>query len=299
MLITVFTSTYNRRQLIENLYQSLSAQSATNFEWLVVDDGSTDDTEKYFSELLAQTHPFPIRYIKQENGGKHRAINQGVQNAIGDLFFIVDSDDTLLPNAIEKINQWITTLDDSHKWAGISGLKGYTEHMNVGQRASATYIDAKNTERRKYNLEGDKAEVYFTEVLKQYPFPEIPEENFISEEIVWNAIARDNYYIRWFNDIIYICSYLDDGLTKDNSKDERNPQGRLLWAKGQLESYPNDWRKRYSAIAIYYNAVHKKKTTKDIAFDLGVSIFKVITAKNIYNLFLRFYHFSKKLRSSN
>ena len=299
MLITVFTPTYNRMQLIENLYQSLSAQSATNFEWLVVDDGSTDDTEKYFSELLAQTHPFPIRYIKQENGGKHRAINRGVKNAIGKFFFIVDSDDTLLPYAIEKINQWVETLDDSRKWAGVSGLKGYSNHKNVGQRASAAYIDAKNTERRKYHLEGDKAEVYFTEVLKQYPFPEIPEENFISEEIVWNAIARDNYYIRWFNDIIYICSYLDDGLTKDNSKDERNPQGRLLWAKGQLESYPNDWRKRYSAIAIYYNAVHKKKTTKDIAFDLGVSIFKVITAKNIYNLFLLFYHLTKILRSSN
>lgn len=299
MLITVFTPTYNRRQLIENLYQSLSVQSATNFEWLVLDDGSTDDTEKYFSELLAQTHPFPIRYIKQENGGKHRAINRGVKNAIGKFFFIVDSDDTLLPYAIEKINQWVETLDDSRKWAGVSGLKGYSNHKNVGQRASAAYIDAKNTERRKYHLEGDKAEVYFTEVLKQYPFPEIPEENFISEEIVWNAIARDNYYIRWFNDIIYICSYLDDGLTKDNSKDERNPQGRLLWAKGQLESYPNDWRKRYSAIAIYYNAVHKKKTTKDIAFDLGVSIFKVITAKNIYNLFLLFYHLTKILRSSN
>lgn len=299
MLITVFTPTYNRRQLIENLYQSLSVQSATNFEWLVLDDGSTDDTEKYFSELLAQTHPFPIRYIKQENGGKHRAINRGVKNAIGKFFFIVDSDDTLLPYAIEKINQWVETLDDSRKWAGVSGLKGYSNHKNVGQRASAAYIDAKNTERRKYHLEGDKAEVYFTEVLKQYPFPEIPEENFISEEIVWNAIARDNYYIRWFNDIIYICSYLDDGLTKDNSKDERNPQGRLLWAKGQLESYPNDWRKRYSAIAIYYNAVHKKKTTKDIAFDLGVSIFKVITAKNIYNLFLLFYHLTKMLRSSN
>lgn len=299
MLITVFTPTYNRRQLIENLYQSLSVQSATNFEWLVLDDGSTDDTEKYFSELLAQTHPFPIRYIKQENGGKHRAINRGVKNAIGKFFFIVDSDDTLLPYAIEKINQWVETLDDSRKWAGVSGLKGYSNHKNVGQRASAAYIDAKNTERRKYHLEGDKAEVYFTEVLKQYPFPEIPEENFISEEIVWNAIARDNYYIRWFNDIIYICSYLDDGLTKDNSKDERNPQGRLLWAKGQLESYPNDWRKRYSAIAIYYNAVHKKKTTKDIAFDLGVSFFKVITAKNIYNLFLLFYHLTKMLRSSN
>lgn len=298
-IITVFTPTYNRRRLIENLYQSLLTQTKKNFEWLVVDDGSIDDTENYFSGLLAQTQPFPIRYIKQENGGKHRAINCGIKNATGNLFFIVDSDDTLLPNAIEKVNQWVTTLDDSHIWAGVSGLKGYSKHKHVGQRASTTYIDAKNTERRKYHLEGDKAEVYFTDVLKQYPFPEISGETFISEEIVWNAIARNGYYIRWFNEIIYICSYLEDGLTKDNTIDERNPQGRLLWAKGQLASYPNDWRKQFSAIAIYYNAVHKKKTTKEIAFDLNVSIFKVNAAKNIYNLLLLFYHLTKKLRSSN
>lgn len=297
--ITVFTPTYNRRELIEKLYQSLLAQADKNFEWLVVDDGSTDDTETYFSDLLFMPQPFPIRYIKQENGGKHRAINRGVKDAKGELFFIVDSDDTLLPNAIERINQWATSLDDSHKWAGISGLRGNSECRNVGQRPSTAYVDAKNTERRKHHLEGDKAEIYFTEVLKNYPFPEIPGENFISEEIVWNAIARDGYYLRWFNEIIYICSYLDGGLTKDNSKDERNPQGRLLWAKGQLESFPNDWRKQYSAIAIYYNAVQKKKTTNDIAADLGVSNFKVFAAKNIYNLFLLFYRLTKKIRSSD
>lgn len=296
--ITVFTPTFNRRQLIDNLYQSLLAQTQKNFEWLVVDDGSTDDTDKYFSELLSKIQPFPIRYIKQENGGKHRAINRGVQNAIGDLFFIVDSDDALLPNAIGNINLWVKTLDDSHKWAGVSGLKGYSEQAKVGQSNPNVFIDAKNTERRKYHLEGDKAEVYFTNILKKYPFPEISGEKFISEEIVWNAIAREGYYIRWFNEIIYICSYLDGGLTKDNSKDERNPQGRLLWAKGQLESFPKDWRKQFSAIAIYYRAICKKKNAKEIANDLDLPLFKVIFAKNIYRLFLLFYRLKQTFRLS-
>lgn len=265
----------------------------------MVDDGSTDNTESYFADLLNKQQPFPIRYIKQENGGKHRAINKGVLNAEGKLFFIVDSDDTLLPNAIEKINQWAESLDNSHKWCGIAGLRGYSENKVIGQHPFADFIDAKNTEREKYHLEGDKAEVYFTKILKKYPFPEIPGENFISEEIVWNAIARDGYYLRWFNEIIYIGSYLEEGLTKDYSKDEKNPQGRLLWAKGQLESYPNNWRKQFSTIAIYFNTVHKKKKTKEIADDLGTSIFKIFCAKNIYNLFLIFYHLIEKLHSSN
>ena len=283
--ITVFTPTYNRRNLIDNLYQALLKQTQKNFEWLVVDDGSTDDTEDYFSGIQAQVQPFPIRYIKQKNGGKHRAINKGVQNANGELFFIVDSDDYLTENAIEKINQWTTTLDNSHKWAGISGLKGFSKDSVVGQHSDFSYIDAKNNERRKYNLLGDKAEVYFTDVLKQHPFPEIPDENFISEEIVWNAIARDGYYLRWFNEIIYICDYLEGGLTKDNDKDKKNPIGRLLWAKGQLETFPHSWRERLLAIGIYRHAVAEMKSMNQTAKELGVSKTSVFLASTLLSLY--------------
>ena len=284
--ITIFTSTYNRKDLIERLYQSLLLQTQKNFEWLVVDDGSTDDTENFFEPLLSEQTPFLIRYLKQENGGKHRAINNGVKKASGELFFIVDSDDYLTENAVEKINLWIATLDGSHKWAGIAGLKGQTKNRVLGQHnSSSKYIDAKNSERRKYNLLGDKAEVYFTDVLKKYPFPEIPGENFISEEIVWNAIARDDYYLRWFNEIIYICDYLEGGLTKNNTKDKCNPQGRLLWAKGQLETYPNSWRDRFLAIGIYRHAVAEMKSISQTAKELSVSRVSVFLASNFLSLY--------------
>lgn len=291
--ITVFTPTYNRKDLIDRLYQSLLQQTQKNFEWLVVDDGSSDDTENFFVKLSSMEHPFPIRYIKQNNGGKHRAINNGVNNALGKLFFIVDSDDYLTENAIEKINHWIATLDDFHKWAGISGLKGFSKDSIVGQHSDFSYIDAKNNERRKDNLLGDKAEVYFTDVLKQHPFPEIPGENFISEEIVWNAIARDGYYLRWFNEIIYICDYLEGGLTKDNDKDKSNPQGRLLWAKGQLETFPNSWRDRFLAIGIYRHAVAEMKSMNQTAKELGVSktsVFLASTLLSLYNLLFTVKH---------
>lgn len=283
--ITIFTPTYNRKDLIERLYQSLLQQTQKNFEWLVVDDGSTDNTENFFSDLLTKQQPFPINYIKQENGGKHRAINNGVKKALGELFFIVDSDDYLTENAIDTINQWAITLDNSHKWAGISGLKGFSKDSAVGQHSKSSYVDAKNNERRKYNLLGDKAEVYFTDVLKKYPFPEIPGENFISEEIVWNAIARDGYYLRWFNEIIYICDYLEGGLTKDNTKDKNNPQGRLLWARGQLEAFPNSWRDRFLAIGIYRHAVAEMKSMSQTAKELGVSRASVFLASTLLSLY--------------
>lgn len=276
--ITIFTPTYNRYSLIDNLYQSLLKQTQKNFEWLVVDDGSIDGTEKYFSGILSKKQPFPIRYIRQENGGKHRAINRGVKVAKGDLFFIVDSDDTLLSNAIEEINHWIDTLGGSRKWCGVAGLRGHSETKAIGQRPLVDFVDAKNTERGRYHLEGDKAEIYFTEVMKKHPFPEIPGENFISEEIVWNAIARDGYYLRWFDKIIYIGSYLDGGLTKDSTKDERNPQGCLLWAKGQLASFPHAINKRFLAIGIYRHAVASKESVIRTAEELSVLPTTVILA---------------------
>lgn len=271
-MITVFTPTYNRGYLIEKLYLSLLEQTDKNFEWVVVDDGSTDDTEAFFKAIQEKDNPFEISYIKQPNGGKHRAINRGVQLARGELFFIVDSDDYLTENAIEKIELWEKSLPATKKWAGVSGARGYSENQPIGGIGKGSYVDAKNTQRGKCNLLGDKAEAYYTELLRQYPFPEFDGENFITEEVVWNAIASDGYYLRWYPDIIYICEYLDDGLTKSgNSKNINNPQGVLYWAKQQLKVFPHNIKKKLKAVHVYYESVREKKTIEAISSDLGVS----------------------------
>lgn len=117
-MVTVFTPTYNRLYKIDKLYQSLKRQSCNDFEWIVVDDGSNDGTKEYFEKVIDNGDPFKIRYFNKENGGKHRAINLGVSQAKGNLFFIVDSDDYLIDNAIEMILEWEAGLDKSHKWGG-------------------------------------------------------------------------------------------------------------------------------------------------------------------------------------
>lgn len=285
-MLTVFTPTYNRSYIIDKLYKSLLTQTNKNFEWLVVDDGSTDDTEEYFAEILNNDNPFKIRYIKQPNGGKHRAINKGVQLANGELFFIVDSDDYLTSDAVEKLLKWRESLDGSKKWAGVSGERGYDVNKHIGGvYEKSPYIDAKNNERYKYNLGGDKAEAYFTEVLKKYPFPEFEGENFITEEVVWNAIARDRYYIRWYKDIIYICDYLDDGLTKSgDTKYINNPQGVLYWAKIQLQAFPKNLKKRFSAINRCFEVVKTRMSIKEMAHEVGVSKFYIRSAIFVFKL---------------
>ena len=148
-MISVFTPTYNRGYIIDKLYQSLLEQTDKDFEWIVIDDGSKDETEEYFETIMKNDNPFPIYYQKVPNGGKHRAINKGVSLANGEMFFIVDSDDYLLPFAIERIKQWFETLDDSKKWAGVSGLRGHAQNQVIGGSNSENYIDAKNIERAK------------------------------------------------------------------------------------------------------------------------------------------------------
>lgn len=272
-MITVFTPTYNRCYIIDQLYQSLLRQTNMDFEWVVVDDGSTDDTAAYFQTILKNDNPFSIRYVRKENGGKHKAINVGLTYAAGELFFIVDSDDHLTDDAIQKLHDWRAGLDGSHKWAGISGARGYSTEKLIGKvHDKGAYVDCKNTERKKYQLIGDKAEAYFTAVLQKHPFPEFEGEKFLTEEVVWNAIAADGYYLRWFRDIIYICDYLEDGLTKDNTKNKKNPNGVLAWAKGQIKAFPHNLAERTAAVCVYYDTVCDTKSTKVIAEELSVSV---------------------------
>lgn len=104
-MITVFTPTYNRAHLLHRVRQSLLQQNFVDFEWLIVDDGSTDETEQLVQSWITQNPIIPIRYIKKTNGGKHTAINTGVQAAAGELFVILDSDDQLLPDALKLIEK--------------------------------------------------------------------------------------------------------------------------------------------------------------------------------------------------
>lgn len=268
-MITVFTPTYNRANTLDRLYQSLLRQRDKNFEWLVIDDGSTDNTQEYFENITKTHNGFDIRYFKMENGGKHRAINRGVELAKGEAFFIVDSDDYLTDDAIEKVETWIRSLDNSKKWAGVSGEKAEVLSENNVQ---GKYIDAKNNERYKYGLLSDKAEVYFTDIMKKYQFPQFEDEKFLLEATVWDAIAIDGYYVRWYSDVIYICEYMPGGLTDTASKNyAANPKGLLCWAKTELRAYKHNLRIRGSVITRYYNAVKDKKSKQEAARDLGVS----------------------------
>lgn len=288
MKITVFTPTYNRGYIIENLYKSLQRQTFTDFEWLVVDDGSKDNTEELFDVWKKGDNNFNIRYYKKENGGKHRAINYALKIIKSPYVFIVDSDDILTNDAILTINSWIDTIDDENI-AAVSGLKGYNLNQPIGDISffsGNNYIDVSNLERDKLNMNFDMAEVYKTSILKKYPFPEYDGENFITEGIVWDRIAHDGYQIRWFNKIIYICDYLDDGLTKSGRKIFiDNPKGYAQYVNQNIDYKNMNLKQRILSYYDYYLDMKCKYSLKEIANYLNIS--SILLRFSIYLIKIR------------
>lgn len=228
-MITVFTPAYNRAYCIENLYKSLLRQTDKDFEWVVVDDGSTDDTEALISSFIAD-NKISITYIRQANGGKHTAINRGLDVAQGSLFIIVDSDDYLTDDAIETISEAALPIAEDESMAGVIGLRVHQDGRAISAGITAEQIDATALELRfRYGITGDLAEVVKTQVLKKYTFPVFEGEKFSPEALVWNRIANDGLKFRLINKAVYCCEYLPDGLTAGIVKARmKSPRGTVL-----------------------------------------------------------------------
>ena len=206
---TVFTPTYNRGYILPKLYQSLKEQGFTDFEWIIVDDGSSDETEKIVSQWLKEDNAFSVRYLKKENAGKPRAINYGIQYARGKFFFMVDSDDFLLPDALAKMEQWCLEIESKPEFIGVGAARGFPDGSYIKGVAPAVnekgFVDATNLQRGDYNLDADMCEAYETEIFRKYPMAQWPGEKFAPEQIALNEIALDGYSLRWHSDIIYQC----------------------------------------------------------------------------------------------
>lgn len=229
--ITILTPTYNRASLLPRLFDSLLRQTNKDFEWIVVDDGSTDDTREVVANLKEKCGgAFPMGYVYKANGGKHMAINIGAERARGELLFIADSDDLLTDDALKTVaNSWHDISDDK-SFAGIAGLDITMDTREViGSGLPQEHIDCNAIDiRYRHHVTGDMKEVFRTEVLREFPFPEFAGERFCPEQLVWFRMAR-RYRLRYINKPIYIADYQPDGITAGITRARmRNPSASML-----------------------------------------------------------------------
>lgn len=273
-MITIFTAVYNRKYMIENLYQSLSRQTCFLFEWLIIDDGSTDDLRGLVEQWQEKQPPFPINYYYVKNGGKHRAINIGAGIAKGDIFFIVDSDDFLVDDAVEFIVSEFCRIANDKSIVGLSGLmRSYTDGRVIGGMPSFQgYVDATNLERGKYGLDGDKTCAYRTQIWRDYPLPEFEGENFLGEGIVHNEIAACGLKVRWFNRVLAYAEYIEDGLTRNIFEKRRNSP--LGWAANIVSNVKYAHKEKESIFKeryLFYECMHHRFSKQEMCGLLDIT----------------------------
>lgn len=233
-MITIFTPTYNRAYILPKLFESIKNQSVKEFEWIIVDDGSTDDTESLV-DMFIKSSDLNIIYYKKHNQGKHIAINYGVSIALGELFFIVDSDDILSDNAIEVLLEKYKNIRHDSKCCGIA--IGYRSIKENGKRLyskelpSHEFYGTYNDLFYKIGIKGDFATAFKTSVQKEYPYPYFEGETFFRESYVYRQIGK-KYKTLYIDDPIYFADYLEDGLTSKSWKMlKKSPKGAALFFK--------------------------------------------------------------------
>ena len=234
---TVFTPAYNRAHTIDRVYNSLKAQTYRDFEWIVIDDGSKDNTREMVANWKAEAD-FPITYKYQINSGRHVAFNRAVEIAKGELFFVIDSDDGFLPQSIEiMLKAWQDIPNDAR--AGFTGVVTRCQYEDGTPCSPAFTSDPLDTNaldlRFKHKIKGELWGFHRTSIMKAYPFPEDRSLRYVPEDLIWDDIAR-KYKIRCINDALRIY-YQDSG----NQLSKGDPRKKALHRNYSLKILNRDF----------------------------------------------------------
>ena len=255
--ITVFTPTYNRAYCLHVLYESLCRQTSDDFEWLIIDDGSSDNTKSLVEGWIAEGK-ISIRYIYQENQGMHGAHNTAYENITTPYNTCIDSDDSMPDDAIAAILEHVKDLDG--RFAGIVGLDIDKDGAIMGTAfpdglQESTMRDIYG----KHGVKGDKKLVYKTEIVKKYPkYPLFKGENFVPLGHLYGLIDED-YLLKPVNIPLAIVEYLPDGSSRNILRQYRkNPRGFAFTRIHKIRTSHSFSEKFKSAMHLVSSAIFTK-----------------------------------------
>lgn len=271
--ITVFTPTYNRAYCLHRCYESMKRQTSQDFEWLIIDDGSSDGTGELVQGWILENTKFPIRYIYKENGGMHTAYNTAYENISTELSMNIDSDDYLPDTAIEDILRFW----DRNKRQNIGGIYALDQYEN-GEIIGVSFPDdlhefkgwgyktifyESNGQKKRFINRGDKKFIGVTDVIKQYPpIPVFENEKYHSLYYKQHLIERD-YTILIMNKPVCVVEYMEDGSSNNMYwQYVKNPKG-FCNERRFVMKYAPTIRLRFEA-AVHY--VAESLFAKDIHY---------------------------------
>ena len=248
--LSIVTPTYNRAALLARCYDSLAAQSCKDYEWIVVDDGSSDDTQQIIQKLQETEDGFPIQYIKKDNGGKHTALNASHPYLNGKYVLILDSDDLLKPDAVETVlREW--KVYESQDEIGILIFLRETPDNKLCAyvKDERTPVDLLHYPRI-HVVSTDCCEVLRTELFTNHPFPVFPGERFLGETALWYRVGAEKKVV-YINTPVYVCEYLEGGLTRSGrSMRVKNPYGGMYTSELRMDCRCS-WKERIRAGLLY------------------------------------------------
>ena len=250
-LLTVFTPAYNRAHTLARTYESLLRQDCKDFIWLVIDDGSNDNTAEIVRKWQANANGFEIRYIYKQNGGMHTAHNTAYENIDTELNVCIDSDDCMSQGAVRKIlEKWEQVRDK-----GYAGLVGLDADMNtgkiIGTGFTAGMTETTLSDYYSHGGSGDKKLIYRTDIIKKYPsYPIFEGEKYVALAYKYRLIDQD-YKLAVLNEILCDVEYQADGSSMNMlNQYYRNPKGFAFWRKVCMK-YPES-KKRVFLDCIHY-----------------------------------------------
>ncbi len=241
MMLSIVTPTYNRMQTLQRLYDSICQQNVQDnnvYEWIVVDDGSSDNTKLLIQNFIDEDK-IKIKYCYQENAGKPSAINTGVLISSGNYIFIVDSDDLLTEDAIATLlnADLIAANGSSNVYSGFCFRKANLDGSILGREVigGEECLPMTATECSNHFM-ADLAYIFKRDFLCGNKFPKFNNETFVPELYIWNKITDIAPILVYPKKIIYLCEYMEDGLSHNFSSElKKNPKGFGLFYKDQIK----------------------------------------------------------------
>lgn len=257
-LLTILTPTYNRSKKLKRLYKSLLEQKSNNFVWMIVDDGSTDNTKNQVLSFIEDDNKmFEINYFYKKNGGKHTAINYALDLLNTPLTIIIDSDDKLLPNGIKSIEHYWNKYQ-KYDLNTMTFERLYDDGTPMAKIKQNGIFESRAIYPAKYRALGDYSDVFITSHLVKFPLPIFKKEKFLSEAPLYYETSKNKKSV-FINIPLTIGSYKDDGLTKNvRNLQVENYQGTMYVAKLSMAKEFPIWFRLKNAILFDYIIIKNK-----------------------------------------